>query len=60
MGRKLSYRKYKKTKSVFPSNESLMKCLYLAPLNITKKWNGRYCNWDLILRELSIMFEGGI
>ena len=55
-----SYRKYTKTKSVFPSNESLMKCLYLATLNITKKWNGRYRNWDLILGELSIMFEGRI
>lgn len=38
------YRKYTKTKSVFPSDESLMKCLYLATLNITKKWNGRYRN----------------
>lgn len=55
-----SYRKYTKTKPVFPSDESLMKCLYLATLNITKKWNGRYRNWDLILGELSIMFEGRI
>lgn len=55
-----SYRKYTKTKSVFPSDESLMKCLYLATINITKKWNGRYRNWDLILGELSIMFEGRI
>lgn len=55
-----SYRRYTKTKSVFPSDESLMKCLYLATLNITKKWNGRYRNWDLILGELSIMFEGRI
>lgn len=55
-----SYRRYTKTKSVFPSDESLMKCLYLATLNITKKWNGRYRNWDLILGELSIMFDGRI
>ena len=55
-----SYRKYTKTKSVFLSDEALMKCLYLATLNITKKWNGRYRNWDLILGELSIMFEGRI
>ena len=52
-----SYRKYTKTKSVFPSDESLMKCLYLATVNITKKWNGRYRNWDLILGELSIMYD---
>jgi transposase-like protein len=55
-----TYRKYTKTKSVFPSDESLMKCLYLATQNIVKKWTGRYKNWDRILGELSIMFEGRI
>ena len=55
-----SYRKYTKTKSVFPTDESLMKCLYLATINITKKWTGRYGNWDIILSELSIMFEDRI
>lgn len=55
-----SYRKYTKTKSVFPSDESFIKCLYLATQNIVKRWNGRYRNWDLILGELSIMFEGRI
>jgi transposase-like protein len=55
-----SFRKYTKTKSVFPSDESLMKCLYLAIQNITKKWTGRYSNWDLILGELSIIFDGRI
>ena len=55
-----SFRKYTKTKSVFPSDESLMKCLYLAVQNITKKWIGRYGNWDLILGELSIIFDGRI
>lgn len=55
-----SFRKYTKTKSVFPSDESLMKCLYLATVNITKKWTGRYRNWDLILGELSILFEDRI
>lgn len=55
-----SFRKYTKTKSVFPSDESLMKCLYLATQNITKKWTGRYGNWDLILGELSITFDGRI
>ena len=52
-----SFRKYTKTKSVFPSDESLMKCLYLATQNITKKWTTRYNNWDMILSELSIMFD---
>ena len=54
------FRKYTKIKSVFPTDDSLMKCLYLSVKNITKKWSGRYKNWDLILAELSIMFEGRI
>ncbi len=54
------FRKYTKTKSVFPSDDSLMKCLYLSVKNITRKWTGRYQNWDVILAELSIMFEGRI
>jgi len=55
-----SYRKYTKGKAVFPSDESLIKVLYLATENITKKWNGRYREWDCIIGELSIMFEGRI
>ena len=54
------FRKYTKTKAVFPTDDSLIKCLYLATKNITKKWTTRYGSWDLILAELSIMFEGRI
>lgn len=54
------FRKYTKTKAVFPTDDSLMKCLYLATKNITKKWTTRYGSWDLILAELSIMFDGRI
>ena len=39
------YRKVTKTKSVFPSDTSLEKMLYLASQNITKKWTQRYRNW---------------
>ena len=39
---------------------SLMKCLYLATKNITKKWTEKYRNWGPILSELSIMFDGRI
>ena len=53
-----SFRKYTKIKSVFPNDESIMKYLYLATQNITKKWTTRYGNWNMILRELSIMFDG--
>lgn len=54
------FRKYTKTKSVFPTDMSLMKCLYLSIKNISKKWTMPYQNWGPILSELSIMFDGRI
>ncbi len=52
------YRKVTKTKLVFPTDESLMKMLYLATMNVTKKWTLRYRDWDLVIGQLSIFFEG--
>ena len=54
------FRKYTKTKSVFPTDMSLLKCLYLSTKNISKKWDQSYRNWETILSELSIMFDGRI
>ena len=54
------FRKFTKTKSVFPTNMSLLKCLYLSTKNISKKWDQVYRNWGPILSELSIMFDGRI
>jgi transposase-like protein len=54
------FRKYTKTKSVFPTDMSLLKCLYLSTQNIEKKWCIPYRNWGPILSELSIMFDGRI
>lgn len=51
------FRKVTKTKSVFPNDDSLMKMLYLASQNITKKWTQRYKNWDIVIRQLEIMHE---
>ena len=50
------FRKFTKTKSVFPTDMSLLKCLYLATKNISKKWAQAYRNWGPIL-SLSIMFD---
>jgi putative transposase len=52
------FRKVTKTKAVFPSDTSLEKMLYLASMNIMKKWTMRYRNWDQVLSQLLIMFEG--
>ena len=54
------FRKVTKTKSVFPSDQSLEKMLYLASQNVMKKWSRRYKNWDYILNQLIIYFEGRI
>ena len=51
------YRKVTKTKSVFPSDTSLEKMLYLASGNITRKWTQRYRNWDQVLGQLIILYE---
>lgn len=50
------FRKVTKAKSVFPSDTSLEKMLYLASMNVMKKWTVRVRNWDLVLSQLIIMF----
>ncbi len=53
-------RKVTKTKSVFPTDESLLKMLYLAMIDITKKWTGRRQDWSVIYAQLAIFFEDRI
>lgn len=50
------YRKVTKTKSVFPNDTSLEKMLYLASINVMKKWTQRYRNWDMVLNQLNILY----
>ena len=50
-------RKVTKSKTVFPSNDSLLKMLYLATMDITKKWTGRRRDWSQIRAQLEIYFE---
>lgn len=49
-------RKVTKSKSVFPTDDSLLKMLYLAMIDITKKWTGRRQNWGQIHAQLEIYF----
>jgi len=51
------FRKVTKAKLIFPNDESLMKMLYLATQNVSKKWTRIYPNWDLVINQLNIMFE---
>ena len=49
-------RKVTKTRSVFPTDDSLFKMLYLAMVDITKKWTGRQRDRSKIHAQLSIYF----
>jgi transposase-like protein len=49
-------RKVTKSKSVFPSDDALLKMLYLAMMDITKKWTGRRRDWGQIHSQLEIFF----
>lgn len=50
-------RKVTKSQSVFPTDDSLFKMLYLAMIDITKKWTGRRQDWSMIHAQLAIYFE---
>lgn len=49
-------RKVTKSKSVFPIDDRLLKMLYLAMMDITKKWTGRRQDWSLIHAQMAIYF----
>jgi putative transposase len=49
-------RKVTKGKSIFPSDEALIKMLYLATMDVNRKWTGRVQNWNQMLLQFSILF----
>ena len=53
-----TYRKLNRQRSVFPSDTALLKALYLATFEATKKWTMSIRNWGRVYGELSIMYEG--
>ena len=53
-------RKVTKSKSVFPTDDSLLKMLSLAMMDITKKWTGRRQEWGVIHSQLQIFFADRI
>ena len=53
-----TYRRLNRQRSVFPSDTALLKALYLATFETTKKWNLPLRNWGKVYGELSIMYEG--
>lgn len=53
-----TYRKLNRQRSVFPSDQALLKALYLATFEATKKWTMQIRNWGKVYGEMSIMYEG--
>ena len=53
-----TYRKLNRQRSVFPSDTALLKALYLATFEATKKWTTTIRNWAQVYGELTIMYEG--
>lgn len=53
-------RKVTKSKGVFPTDDSLMKMLYLAMMDVTKKWTQSRRDWGKIHSQLEIFFDDRI
>lgn len=52
-------RKYTKNKLSFPTDDALMKSVYLAINEATKKWSMPILNWGIILNQFLAIFEKG-
>lgn len=50
-------RKYTKNKLSFPTDDALMKSVYLAINEATKKWSMPIHNWGIILNQFLAIFE---
>ena len=59
-GLNCQFRQITKTKPSFTNDDSLRKMLYLASQKIVERWTQRCRNWDIVLSQLSIIFEDRI
>lgn len=53
-------RKATKGKAIFPTDEALVKQLYLVTQDVTRKWTMRIAHWGQILLQLAILFPGRV
>lgn len=50
-------RKVTKTKTAYPSDEALIKIVYLATMDISRKWNMPVRNWKQCISQFAIYFS---
>ena len=50
-------RKYTKNKLSFPTDEAVIKSVYLALREVTKKWTMPVRNWGVILNQFLTIYE---
>jgi transposase-like protein len=53
-------RKYTKNKLSFPTDEAVMKSVFLAVREVTKKWTMPIRNWGVILNQFLAIFDDRI
>ena len=53
-----TYKRLNSQRSVFPSDQALLKALYLSTKKATEKWKTPLRSWGKVYGELSIMYDG--
>ncbi len=50
-------RKFTKTKSIFPTDDSIRKTIYLSMKEVAKKWTMPVRDWGLAYAQFALFFE---
>lgn len=50
-------RKYTKNKMSYPTDDAVLKSVYLALREATKRWTMPIANWGIVLNQFSLLFE---
>lgn len=53
-------RKIIKTRGAFPTDEAARKLLYLALLNLSRRWTRPLANWTAAINQFIIMYEDSV
>ena len=56
----MTLRKVSQNRSLFPSDEAVVKLMYLALKNISQRWTMPIKNWSAAMNQFAILFEGRV